>query len=146
MPRRGNIAKRDVLQDPVYNSKLVTRLINNIMLDGKKGVAQKIVYGAFDIVAEKTGKDAAEAVLKDSKNGTFTVILSDEKGNVLDTYTIDPETGKGKDSKGNDVDLPQTGNNSLKTAAAAAVAVTFMTVGAAAVYTSGVCRKKKDNE
>ncbi len=60
MPRRGNIAKRDVLQDPVYNSKLVTRLINNIMLDGKKGVAQKIVYDAFAIVAEKTGKDALE--------------------------------------------------------------------------------------
>jgi small subunit ribosomal protein S7 len=60
MPRRGNIAKRDVLQDPVYNSKLVTRLINNVMLDGKKGVAQKIVYGAFDIVAEKTGRDALE--------------------------------------------------------------------------------------
>ena len=60
MPRRGNIAKRDVLQDPVYNSKLVTRLINNIMLDGKKGVAQKIVYGAFETVAEKTGKDALE--------------------------------------------------------------------------------------
>ena len=47
MPRRGNVAKRDVLPDPVYNSKLVTRLINNIMYDGKKGVAQKIVYGAF---------------------------------------------------------------------------------------------------
>lgn len=61
MPRRGNIAKRDVLQDPVYGSKRVTRLINNIMLDGKKGVAQKIVYDAFDIVAEKTGKDALEA-------------------------------------------------------------------------------------
>jgi small subunit ribosomal protein S7 len=60
MPRRGKIAKRDVLQDPVYNSKLVTRLINNIMLDGKKGVAQKIAYGAFEIVAEKTGKDALE--------------------------------------------------------------------------------------
>ena len=60
VPRRGKIAKRDVLQDPVYNSKLVTRLINNIMLDGKKGVAQKIVYGAFEIVAEKTGKDALE--------------------------------------------------------------------------------------
>ena len=60
MPRRGNIAKRDVLLDPVYNSKLVTRLINNIMLDGKKGVAQKIVYGAFEIVAEKTGKPALE--------------------------------------------------------------------------------------
>ena len=61
MPRRGQIAKRDVLPDPVYNSKLVTRLINNVMLDGKKGVAQKIVYGAFEIVAEKTGKDALEA-------------------------------------------------------------------------------------
>ena len=61
MPRRGRIAKRDVLPDPMYNSKLVTRLINNIMLDGKKGVAQKIVYGAFEIVNEKTGKDALEA-------------------------------------------------------------------------------------
>ena len=60
MPRRGSIAKRDVLADPLYNSKLVTRLINNIMLDGKKGVAQKIVYGAFDIIAEKTGKDPLE--------------------------------------------------------------------------------------
>lgn len=61
MPRRGNIAKRDVLADPLYGSKMVTRLINNIMYDGKKGVSQKIVYGAFDIVAEKTGKDALEA-------------------------------------------------------------------------------------
>ena len=60
MPRRGSIAKRDVLPDPIYNSKVVTRLINNIMLDGKKGVAQQIVYGAFDIVAEKTGKPALE--------------------------------------------------------------------------------------
>ena len=57
MPRRGKIAKRDVLPDPLYNSKMVTRLINSIMYDGKKGVAQKIVYGAFDIVKEKTGKD-----------------------------------------------------------------------------------------
>ena len=61
MPRRGNIAKRDVLQDPIYNSKLVTRLINSIMLDGKKGVAQKIVYGAFEIVENKSGKPALEA-------------------------------------------------------------------------------------
>ena len=60
MPRRGQVAKRDVLPDPLYNSKLVTRLINNIMLDGKKGVAQKIVYGAFEIVQEKTGKDPLE--------------------------------------------------------------------------------------
>lgn len=61
MPRRGNIAKRDVLADPVYGSKMVTRLINNIMYDGKKGVAQKIVYGAFVIVGEKTGKEPLEA-------------------------------------------------------------------------------------
>ena len=60
MPRRGQIAKRDVLPDPLYNSKVVTRLVNNIMLDGKKGVAQKIVYGAFDIIQEKTGKDPIE--------------------------------------------------------------------------------------
>ena len=60
MPRRGQIAKRDVLPDPLYNSKLVTRLINNIMLDGKKGVAQKIVYGAFEIINENTGKEALE--------------------------------------------------------------------------------------
>lgn len=61
MPRRGNIAKRDVLPDPLYNSKLVTRLINSVMYDGKKGVAQKIVYDAFDIVKEKTGKEPLEA-------------------------------------------------------------------------------------
>ena len=68
MPRRGNIAKRDVLPDPVYNSKMVTRLINNIMLDGKKGVAQKIVYGAFDIVTEKTGKNGLEAFEESLEN------------------------------------------------------------------------------
>ena len=60
MPRRGNVPKREVLPDPMYGSELVTRLINNIMLDGKKGVAQKIVYGAFEIVGEKTGKDSLE--------------------------------------------------------------------------------------
>ena len=68
MPRRGRIAKRDVLADPVYNSKMVTRLVNSIMLDGKKGVAQKIVYGAFDIVAEKTGKDALDAFTEALEN------------------------------------------------------------------------------
>ena len=68
MPRRGQIAKRDVLPDPLYNSKLVTRLINNIMYDGKKGVAQKIVYGAFDIVKEKTGKDPLEAFQQSMEN------------------------------------------------------------------------------
>ena len=61
MPRRGFVPKRDVLPDPLYNSKLVTKLINNIMYDGKKGIAQKIVYDAFDIVKEKTGKDPVEA-------------------------------------------------------------------------------------
>lgn len=61
MPRRGFIAKREVLPDPLYGSTVVTRLINNVMLDGKKGVAQKIVYGAFDIVKEKTGKEPLDA-------------------------------------------------------------------------------------
>ena len=61
MPRRGNVPKREILPDPIYGSVLVTKLVNSIMLDGKKGVAQKIVYGAFEIVAEKTGKDALEA-------------------------------------------------------------------------------------
>ena len=60
MPRKGHIVKRDVLADPIYNNKVVTRLINNIMLDGKKGVAQKIVYGAFDRIKEQTGKDPIE--------------------------------------------------------------------------------------
>ena len=60
MPRKGHIQKRDVLADPIYNSKVVTKLINNIMLDGKKGVAQKIVYGAFERVANETGKPALD--------------------------------------------------------------------------------------
>ena len=60
MPRRGNVPKREILPDPVYNSVLVTKLVNSIMLDGKKGVAQKVVYGAFDIIQEKTDKDALE--------------------------------------------------------------------------------------
>ena len=60
MPRRGNVPKREVLPDPLYNSILVTKLTNSIMLDGKKGVAQKVVYGAFDIIKEKTEKDPME--------------------------------------------------------------------------------------
>ena len=68
MPRRGNVAKRDVLADPLYNSKMVTRLINSIMYDGKKGVAQKIVYDAFDIVKEKTGNDPLESFEKAMEN------------------------------------------------------------------------------
>ena len=67
MPRKGHIAKRDVLPDPIYNNKVVTKLINNIMLDGKKGVAQRIVYGAFERVAQETGKDAIE-VFTDAMN------------------------------------------------------------------------------
>ena len=68
MPRRGNVAKRDVLADPIYNSKVVTRLVNYIMLDGKKGVAQEIVYDAFDIVKEKTGNDPLEMFEKAMEN------------------------------------------------------------------------------
>ena len=60
MPRKGHIQKRDVLPDPIYHNKVVTKLINNIMLDGKKGIAQKIVYGAFERVESKTGKPAVE--------------------------------------------------------------------------------------
>ena len=60
MPRRGSISKRDVLPDPLYNSKLVTKLINNVMYDGKKGVAQTIVYDAFNMIEEKIGQNALE--------------------------------------------------------------------------------------
>lgn len=60
MPRKGPVTKRDVLPDPVYGSKLLTRFINKIMLDGKKGVAERIVYDAFDVISAKTGKDALE--------------------------------------------------------------------------------------
>lgn len=64
MPRKGHIAKRDVLIDPIYNSKLVTRLVNKIMIDGKKGVAQNILYNAFDIVEKKTGQQPMEVFEK----------------------------------------------------------------------------------
>ena len=73
MPRKGHIQKRDVLADPIYNSKVVTKLINNIMLDGKKGVAEKIVYGAFDRVAEETGKPALE-VFESALNNIMPVL------------------------------------------------------------------------
>ena len=68
MPRKGHTQKREVLADPMYNSVVVTKLINNIMLDGKKGVAQKIVYGAFDRIAEETGKDALEVFTEAMNN------------------------------------------------------------------------------
>ena len=73
MPRKGHTQKRDVLADPLYNNKVVTKLINNIMLDGKKGIAQKIVYGAFDRVAEKTGKPAIE-VFEEAMNNIMPVL------------------------------------------------------------------------
>ena len=68
MPRRGNVPKREVLPDPLYNSALVTKLTNSIMLDGKKGVAQKVVYGAFEIVKEKTGKEPMEVYTQALEN------------------------------------------------------------------------------
>ena len=73
MPRKGHTQKRDVLADPIYNNKVVTKLINNIMLDGKKGVAQKIVYGAFNKVEEKTGKPAVE-VFEEAMNNVMPVL------------------------------------------------------------------------
>ncbi len=68
VPRRGNVPKREVLPDPLYNSVLVTKLTNSIMLDGKKGVAQKVVYGAFDIIKEKTGKEPMEVYTQALEN------------------------------------------------------------------------------
>ena len=73
MPRKGHTQKRDVLADPLYNDKVVTKLINNIMLDGKKGVAQKIVYGAFNRVEEKSGKPALE-VFEEAMNNIMPVL------------------------------------------------------------------------
>lgn len=73
MPRKGHIPKRDVLADPLYNNKVVTKLINNIMLDGKKGVAQKIVYGAFAKVEEKAGKPALD-VFEEAMNNIMPLL------------------------------------------------------------------------
>ena len=73
MPRRGYIAKRDVIADPMYNSKLVTKLVNNVMLDGKKTVAQKIVYDAFDIIKEKEQRDPLE-VFEEALNNVMPVL------------------------------------------------------------------------
>ncbi len=73
MPRKGHIQKRDVLADPLYNNKVVTKLINNIMLDGKKGVAQKIVYGAFERIEAKTGKPPVE-VFEEAMNNIMPVL------------------------------------------------------------------------
>lgn len=73
MPRKGNIPKREVLPDPIYGSKVVTKLINSVMLDGKKGTAQRIVYNAFDMIKEKTGKDALE-VFDEAMNNIMPVL------------------------------------------------------------------------
>ena len=73
MPRKGHTQKRDVLADPIYNNKVVTKLVNNIMLDGKKGVAQKIVYGAFARVEEKTERPALE-VFEEAMNNVMPVL------------------------------------------------------------------------
>ena len=73
MPRKGHTQKREVLADPMYDNKVVTKLINNIMLDGKKGVAQKIVYGAFEQVEEKAGKPAVE-VFEEAMNNIMPVL------------------------------------------------------------------------
>ena len=73
MPRKGHVPKRDVLPDPIYNDKVVTKLINQIMLDGKKGIAQKICYGAFDIIRQKTGKDPLE-VFEQALNNVMPVL------------------------------------------------------------------------
>ena len=68
MPRKGSVPKREVMPDPIYNDVVVTKLVNGIMLDGKKGIAQNIVYGAFDFIAEKTGEDPLEVFYKAMNN------------------------------------------------------------------------------
>ena len=90
MPRKGHTLHRYVLADPVYNSKLVTKLVNSIMLDGKKGIAQKIVYGAFDIVAEKSGKEATE-VFEEAMNNIMPVLEVKAKRIGGATYQVPME-------------------------------------------------------
>ena len=87
MPRKGHTQKRDVLADPLYNNKVVTKLINNIMLDGKKGVAQKIVYGAFSRIEEKSGKPALE-VFEEAMNNIMPVLEVKAKRIGGATYQI----------------------------------------------------------
>ena len=87
MPRKGHITKRDVLADPLYNDKVVTKLINNIMLDGKRGVAQKIVYGAFARVEEETGKPAIE-VFSEAMNNIMPVLEVKARRSGGATYQV----------------------------------------------------------
>ena len=95
MPRRGQIAKRDVLPDPLYNSKLVTRLINSVMLDGKKGVAQKIVYDAFNIIAEQTGKEPLE-VFENAMENVMSVLEVKARRVGGATYQVPIEVRPGR--------------------------------------------------
>ena len=90
MPRKGHTQKRDVLADPIYGNKVVTKLINQIMLDGKRGVAQMIVYGAFEEVAEKTGKDALE-VFEEAMNNIMPVLEVKAKRVGGATYQVPVE-------------------------------------------------------
>ena len=90
MPRKGHVAKREVLPDPMYKSTLVTKLINSIMLDGKKGVAEQIVYGAFDRVAEKTGKEPLEA-FEEALNNIMPVLEVKARRVVGATYQVPME-------------------------------------------------------
>ena len=90
MPRKGHIVKRDVLADPIYDSKLVTKLVNNIMLDGKKGVAQKIVYGAFARVEEKSGKKGVDA-FEEAMNNIMPVLEVKAKRVGGATYQVPME-------------------------------------------------------
>ena len=92
----------------------------------------------------KNGKAPAKTVTKENADGTVSIELTDASGKVLDTYTIDPATGTGKDSKGGEVNLPQTGNNSLGTVSAVAVALLLLGAGSAAVAGSGILRKKDE--
>ena len=112
MPRKGNVPKRDVLPDPMYGSKVVSKLINNLMIDGKKGKAQTIVYDAFAMVAEKTGEDALE-VFNKAMDNIMPVLEGKARRNLFEKYPpkyiyvfrnrmatwnngneVDPNTGK----------------------------------------------------
>ena len=94
----------------------------------------------------KTGENVNASEAKENSDGTYTVSLTDDEGNVIDTYTIDPYTGKGTNESGNEVELPQTGMNSPVSAGTAAASAILVLAGTAAVYSSGVFRRKKDNE
>lgn len=87
MPRKGPVPKRDVLPDPIYSSVVVTKLVNNIMLDGKKGTAQQIVYGAFDIVSEKTGKEPL-AAFEEALNNIMPVLECKSRRVGGSTYQV----------------------------------------------------------